>query len=168
VRSYLALSCLAVILLSFYACKKNELPAGPASHLPVTKPPATTVDPGKQLLATTSYPYTDTFYGPYSEYNPLSPENLSGYSTVIVQHVNADSIIITADSIGGPRPDYIYVHTHTNPANSYTIKVQWFSDRCNFYTCTFANDTLHADIVQNTACSGNFGYFVGYYTGHKK
>ena len=160
-RSIHIISLLSLLL--FAACQKKD---STASITPVK------ADSVKAALLST-YPHIDTFYGAYHEYNgDMTPYNFSGYSTVLVHYISADSIIIDAQSIGIPHgnmdyPANIYVPTHTNATNSYTFSVRWYSDRLDSYTCTLSGDSLHCNIQQTTACAARDGAYYGYYSGFR-
>ena len=176
---------LAIICLINAGCKKNGNT--------ITTPGKTGMDSNgvklKELAQTQSqlqtatalsqtqaskYPYTDTYVGQYNENNPdVTPQNYSGISTVYVVHVSADTLVISAQSIGIPHgttnyPGTVNTVVAVKAGNTYKLYSQWFEDRTDMYTCTIANDTLHCDIVQSSACYGNMGEYDGTYNGYKQ
>ena len=136
---------------------------------PLTVKP--TVDTNKSSI---SYPFTDTFYGAYTEYNAdVAPYNFTGSSTVYLHHITLDSIIIDAQSIGLPHgnmdyPAIIWYPTHIVSSGNYSFSVQWYNDRWDSYNCTLGGDSLSCSITQTTASAANFGVYNGNYNGKKK
>lgn len=154
------------IILFASACQKS----GSVTNV-VTPLDSTKIDSPLQVAG---YPFIDTFYGGYSETNPeIAPYNFSGYSTVLVHHISADSIVFDAQSLGLPHgnmlfSDIINIPEHVSAANSYAFSVQWYNDRWDKYTCSISHDTLQCTITQSTANAASYGIYNGSYTGLKK
>jgi hypothetical protein len=155
---------LLLFWLFFAACKKTGS-IGAKSTVDSNK-----IDSTAQVR---TYPFTDTFYGEYNEHNDdISPYDFSGYSTVLIHHVNSDSIVIDAQSIGLPHgsmsfPCIIDISERVSISNIYTFYVQWYYDRSDRYICTINDDSLQCIISQTTAGAA-YGIYNGSYTGFKK
>ncbi len=143
-----------------YGCekKKNTAP----SSVTTTTPP---IDTPKVV-----YPYTDTFYGPYSETNSdVSPFNYNGYSTVFVTHMSVDSFFIFSTSIGLSRNGSIYSDTvrvaaHINDSGIYSFFVRWAVDRSDDYSCHLFKDSIICNVDQSDGDPANDDY-TGVYRG---
>ncbi len=157
-KQLLILFACVITVFTYSACKKKN-------NIPVPTIDSEKADSVKQVPV---YPYTDTFYGPYNVTSDAETPH-SGFSTVFVQYVSMDSLIIYAVSVGIPRYDTalfpIYAPMHTNASNEYFF---YAADDVHLgpdsYQCKITNDTLYCDLSQAPINGGNANY-SGPYTG---
>ena len=128
------LAFIAVVCLC-YGCEKKKN-AAPATVTTTTHPIDTT-------KVASIYPYTDTFYGAYSENNNGSdyPPNYSGYSTVLITHTSVDSFSLYSLSIGIPVSDTLSFSFITNDSAFYTFGRNRFGGN-DHYNCNLYKDSI--------------------------